>query len=178
MTFVKPGHKADFKPPESHDGHAITLCWRCTSFGTCRFGLTAEWVGEGDGLFHSRLRCPVQFEGAPGIAHGGWVCVALDEFIGRRLSVIHKGFAVTAELNVEFLRPVPIELELEGTGRIDRHDGRRCHASGSLRLASADVTVARVKGVWSVRHETPSIRQRTRFDKQAPATHRAHHPMD
>lgn len=124
---MSTGPDQPFAPPESPDGH-----------------------GE-DSVFRASLSCPEQFEGGPGVAHGGWVCAVLDEFLGRRLSVLHGGLAITADLQVTFLKPVPVGRALEGVGHLERRDGRRCRASGFIRLASTGTVLARASGVWSIR---------------------------
>ena len=67
-------------------------------------------------------------QGAPGLAHGGVISAAVDEGMGYLLWLVG-GPAVTARLEVDFRRPVPVDSRLELEARIDRQEGREIWAS-------------------------------------------------
>ena len=58
-----------------------------------------------------RFRLGSEYQGGPGFLHGGIIALLLDEAMGKvnRFSDVR---AVTAELSVEFKRPVPVEAEI------------------------------------------------------------------
>ena len=58
-----------------------------------------------------RFRLGSEYQGGPGFLHGGIIALLLDEAMGKvnRFSDVR---AVTAELSVEFKRPVPVETEI------------------------------------------------------------------
>jgi acyl-coenzyme A thioesterase PaaI-like protein len=67
-------------------------------------------------------------QGAPGPAHGGVISAAVDEGMGYLLWLVGSP-AVTARLEVDFRRPVPIGSRLELHARVDRREGRKIWAS-------------------------------------------------
>src|SRR5271168_2242525 len=86
------------------------------------------------GLF----RVGAEYQGGPGFVHGGIIATLLDEVMGK-VGRFRNARTVTAELNVEYLRPVPVDedLLLEGwevdrKGRNLYHIGEICDASGVM----------------------------------------------
>ena len=53
-----------------------------------------------------------RFVGGPGLVHGGILSAALDDLMGYS-TVIHNRMCVTANLEVNYLIPVPVEEEYE-----------------------------------------------------------------
>jgi len=72
-------------------------------------------------------------QGAPGIAHGGVLAAVMDEALGS-LNWLLRRPAVTANLDVDFLHPVPVETTLWVSGRIVDVDGRKVRTEGEARL--------------------------------------------
>jgi acyl-coenzyme A thioesterase PaaI-like protein len=66
-------------------------------------------------------------QGAPGLAHGGVVAAAMDEAMGFLLWLLQT-LAVTAHLEVDFKRPVPVGSVLELEGGVEREEGRKIFA--------------------------------------------------
>jgi acyl-coenzyme A thioesterase PaaI-like protein len=118
----------------------VLLCRSCHAPRRCRLGLHRETLIE-DGTVRSEVTCPADHEGGPEVAHGGWTAGVLDEMSGHAL-LLRDEFAVTGELTVKFVRPVPIERALIGTTTIAGRDGRRVYVTGELRLADADEVLA------------------------------------
>jgi acyl-coenzyme A thioesterase PaaI-like protein len=81
-------------------------------------------------------------QGAPGLAHGGVISAAVDEGMGFLLWLVQSP-AVTAHLEVDFRRPLPVGSELELDGRVDRVDGRKIFASMQGRLDGEVVVEAK-----------------------------------
>ena len=67
-------------------------------------------------------------QGAPGLAHGGVISAAVDEGMGYLLWLVQHP-AVTAHLEVDYKRPVPVGARLELDARLDRTEGRKIWAS-------------------------------------------------
>ncbi len=64
-------------------------------------------------------------EGFPGILHGGIQCALVDEVaFWAMFDRLHR-IALTAKLNMEFLRPVDASAELTITGKVVEAKGRR-----------------------------------------------------
>ena len=72
----------------------------------------------------SRFTGPEHHQGYPGRMHGGVITAILDETIGRAIMIRYGEaiWGVTAELNVRFRKPVPLDVELTAVGRITSED--------------------------------------------------------
>ena len=67
-------------------------------------------------------------QGAPGLAHGGVISAAVDEGMGYLLWLVQSP-AVTAHLEIDYRRPVPVGSRLDLDGRVERIEGRKIYAS-------------------------------------------------
>ena len=85
-----------------------------------------------------------EYQGGPGVVHGGIVATLLDEVMAK-VSRFEKDYAVTGELNVEYLKPVPVGEELTVEGWEVERDGRIRRREGEIRNAAGAV-LARGKG--------------------------------
>ena len=85
-----------------------------------------------------------EYQGGPGFVHGGIVATLLDEVMAK-VSRFEKDYAVTGELNVEYLKPVPVGEELTVEGWEVGRDGRIRRREGEIRNA-AGVVLARGMG--------------------------------
>lgn len=84
------------------------------------------------------------FVGPPGHAHGGIIATILDEAMGKANKLKSK-IALTRQMQVDYLRPVPLRQPLVVEGRIVRTRGRVLYNLGELRNAKGDV-LARSRG--------------------------------
>lgn len=91
-----------------------------------------------------RFRLGPEYQGATGFIHGGIIATVLDEVMSK-LSRFSNVRAVTAELTVEYLRPVRVDEELRVEGFATRRDGRELYQEGEIRNA-AGVLLARGRG--------------------------------
>lgn len=89
-----------------------------------------------------------RYQGGAGFAHGGIIALLLDEAMGKvcRFREVH---AVTAELSLEYLRPVAVDKEILVEGREIEMNGRNLFMSGEIRNQNGDV-LARGKGRFVV----------------------------
>ncbi|GAC1520279.1 MAG: PaaI family thioesterase [Marmoricola sp.] len=69
--------------------------------------------------------------GAPGIAHGGAVAMVLDDLFGFLLYSIGT-LAVTRKLEVEYVRPVRLDVEYRLRANIAEQAGRKVHMNATL----------------------------------------------
>ncbi len=96
----------------------------CFACGTLNVhGLQLE-LHAGDDRCWVELTLERRFEGWEGIAHGGIVCTILDEVMAWAV-VDHDIWGVTARMNVEFKKPVPIGVPIRGEGRVSNVRSRR-----------------------------------------------------
>jgi uncharacterized protein (TIGR00369 family) len=87
-------------------------------------------------------------EGAPGYIHGGLIATLMDEVmskLNRPLGVL----AMTRHLEVDYLRPAPVETDLMLTGRHLRREGRKLFHTAELASAEG-VVLARAKALFIV----------------------------
>lgn len=86
----------------------------------------------------SRLRLSEDFQGSHRMAHGGIIALLLDEAMGK-LNRLHNVRAVTAEMTVEYLRPVPVEEEIEIVAEEVAREGRNLLQRGEIRGGNGKV---------------------------------------
>lgn len=89
-----------------------------------------------------------RYQGGAGFAHGGIIALLLDEAMGK-VCRFREVRAVTAELSVEYLRPIAVDKEILVEGREIEMNGRNLFMSGEIRNQNGDV-LARGKGRFVV----------------------------
>jgi len=89
------------------------------------------------------LTIPAQYQGYPGIAHGGILATILDETSGRALMMVTEDdpFWVTAKLELRYRRPTPTETPLTVVGWVVKQRSRSAEVAGEIRLPDGTVTV-------------------------------------
>lgn len=80
-------------------------------------------------------------QGAPGLAHGGLLSAAIDEILGS-LNWLLDGPAVTARLECDFRRPVPVGSILHILAEVVGVKGRKVFTRAIGRLDAPDGPVA------------------------------------
>ena len=100
-------------------------------------GLNLSFYQEGDRVVAHY--CPKEeHQGYPGVLHGGITCALLDETIGRTL-VNRDIWAMTVDLNVRFLKPIPLGQTLTVVGEIVRLRSRTLEGKGEIQLEDGTV---------------------------------------
>ena len=130
-----PSAPAPGSPIESH----YELCFGCGvrhatglhMIVTAGEGLTARGV----------FTVTTHHQGAPGLAHGGLLTTAFDDVLGS-LNWLLQTPAVTARLEVDFRRPVPVDSVLYLDAEIVATAGRKVYVRGMGRLNSPTGPVA------------------------------------
>ncbi len=143
---------------------AIALCGACRRLGRCKLGLRSETLGV-DGVVTTELVCAVSEEGGPGVAHGGWTAGVLDELVGH-VPLLCGQLAVTGELTVRFVRPVPIDRPLRARAWRERREGTRWFVHAELVLAGSGAELARADAVLVERDPGHFERHRTWLAEQ------------
>ena len=85
-----------------------------------------------------------RYQGGGGFAHGGIIALLLDEAMGK-VCRFREVRAVTAELSVEYLKPVAVANEIIVEGRETELKGRNLFFAGEIRSQAGEV-LARGKG--------------------------------
>jgi uncharacterized protein (TIGR00369 family) len=118
-------------------------CFGCG--GANARGMHLEFEKDDDARrIRGKFRVGPEYQGGPGFVHGGIIATLLDEVMGKvgRFRDIR---TVTAELQIEYLRPVPVDEDLVVEGWEVEKQGRNLFHAGEIRSASGAV-LARGKG--------------------------------
>jgi uncharacterized protein (TIGR00369 family) len=103
-------------------------CFACGTLNTHGLGLVLHVE---HGRSWTELALPRSFQGWEGMAHGGIVCTILDEVMAWAL-VGADNWGVTARLNVDFRRPVPIGRPFHAEGSVTSMRRRVVETSGRI----------------------------------------------
>ena len=95
-----------------------------------------------------RFALGANYAGGGGFAHGGIIAVVLDEAMGK-LSKLTNERAVTAEMSVEYRKPVPIGEEILVEGWQEEEKGRNRFRVAEIRDTRGNL-LARGKGRFVV----------------------------
>jgi hypothetical protein len=120
----------------------FVLCVACRKLGNCRLGIVGgERVPDETVAFKTRTRvkCPRDYEGGPGVAHGGWTASVLDEMFGH-LALMQGLFTVT--------RSLTIERDLEGVVWIEDVTDGKWKVRGELLLVGPGTVLSRAHGLF------------------------------
>jgi uncharacterized protein (TIGR00369 family) len=90
-----------------------------------------RWVTRTDEQSLARVTLDTRYEGPPRIAHGGIAAAILDEVLGSVASR-SSHLALTASLQLNYLRPLPLDTELEARAEIVERAGRKTWVEGRL----------------------------------------------
>jgi len=94
-------------------------------------GLHVRCFKTADGVM-SPIIVPAQYNGPPGAAHGGIVAAYLDEVLAAAVKRATTRAAVTGELTVRYMKPVPVETPIVGRGSLVADHGRYVDVEGRL----------------------------------------------
>jgi uncharacterized protein (TIGR00369 family) len=96
--------------------------------------------------FVCRFRLGKRYTGPPGHCHGGIIACILDDAMGK-VNKLHQVVALTREMTVEYLKPVPLHKPLRVEGREVSVSGRQ-HANAAEILNEKNEVLARSRGVF------------------------------
>jgi len=119
----------------SHYGH----CFGCGELHPTGLHLVAR-VGEG-ATITAEFTVTENHQGAPGLAHGCLLSLAFDEALGKLMWLLRSP-AVTARLETDFIRPVPLGTTLFITAEITGQVNRKVYSAAIGRLGSPDGEIA------------------------------------
>ena len=98
-----------------------------------------------DGRVHGRVRLGAAYVGPPGSVHGGVIAALFDELLGCA-NVAGEVGGMTGTLRVVYRAPTPIAETLHLEGWIDRVEGRKVFARGTIH--HGDTLTAEADGVF------------------------------
>lgn len=82
-----------------------------------------------------------EYQGYPGVVHGGILCTILDEVLFRTALIDGDPWMVTARMEVRFKAPVPTEKPLTATAEVTKRKTRVLEAKGEIRLEDGTLAV-------------------------------------
>ena len=120
---------------------------RCFGCGEANpIGLHLDFLLAEDGSVVSLPTIADTFEGPPSLLHGGVIATLLDEAMSK--AVRAQGLsAMTRQMEVEYLRPVPSATAIRIEGRMVRNEGRK-HWTEARILNAKGTTLATGKGMF------------------------------
>jgi uncharacterized protein (TIGR00369 family) len=101
---------------------------------------------EASKSFVCRFRLSKRFSGPPGHCHGGIIATILDEAMGKVNKLRHV-IALTSEIKVNYLKPVPLKQPLRVESREVRVEGRK-HVNMAEILNEKNEVLARSQGLF------------------------------
>jgi acyl-coenzyme A thioesterase PaaI-like protein len=101
------------------------------------------WLAEG--LAHGKVTFDWHYEGPPGHVHGGHVAAVLDQFLGFT-QVLAGSAGMTGKLELRYVRPTPLHVELRLEGRVKERTGNLTYVEAKM-LAGETVT-AKATGMF------------------------------
>ncbi|HXM20842.1 MAG TPA: PaaI family thioesterase [Terriglobales bacterium] len=141
MPKKSPGH--------GHDTHTVHLqknyCFACGKNNPEGMRLKFTYDEERD-RFVCRFRLARRYTGPPGHAHGGIIATILDEAMGK-VNKLRQVVALTSQITVDYLKPVPLNKPLRVESREVRVRGRR-HVNMAEILNAKDEVLARSRGLF------------------------------
>jgi uncharacterized protein (TIGR00369 family) len=141
--------RAAKKHETGHDTRYIKLqknyCFVCGKDNPDSMKLRFTYDEERD-CFVCRFRLGKRYTGPPGHAHGGIIATILDEAMGKVNKLRHV-VAVTSEMTVNYLKPVPLRQPLRVESREVKVKGRKHINMAEILNEKGDV-LARSQGLF------------------------------
>jgi uncharacterized protein (TIGR00369 family) len=103
-------------------------------------------LDEARQTFVCRFRLGNRYSGPPGHCHGGIIACILDDAMGKVNKLRHV-IALTREMTIEYLKPVPLHKPLRVEGREIKVEGRT-HINAAEILNENNEVLARSKGIF------------------------------
>lgn len=112
-------------------------CFGCGGANERGMQLAFEQDDEAQRI-RGRFRLSADYQGGAGFVHGGIIALLLDEAMAK-VSRFAKDHAVTAEMTVEYKKPVPVGEEIIVEGWEVAREGRVRNREGEIRNVSGVV---------------------------------------
>lgn len=144
-----PSRAKRLKSESGHDTRYVQLqknnCFGCGTNNPQ--GMRLRFVfDEERRCFVCRFRLGKRFTGPPGHCHGGIIATILDEAMGK-VNKLRQVIALTSEITVNYLKPVPLMQPLRVESRELKVEGRR-HTNTAEIFSENGEVLARSKGLF------------------------------
>lgn len=117
--------------------HHLATCFGCGPDNPHKLGIEPVYASD---RVIAEFTFDPGFEGGPGLAHGGAVAALFDDLLGF-VSMMHQRPAVTARLEMNYRRPIPLGVTIRAEAWLSRRDGRKQYAEGAGFAADGSVLV-------------------------------------
>ena len=124
------------------DQSSPRVCFGCGPENPRGLGLRFFEIESG---VEVQYRVSEHLVGAPGIVHGGIQATLLDEVLCMAAYAKHGTPAVTGELTVRYIRPLPSEEEILVRGHITERRGKSFFAEGEILVAGSPEVLTRAR---------------------------------
>jgi uncharacterized protein (TIGR00369 family) len=120
---------------------------RCFGCGQANpIGLHLEFLLAEDSSVVCLAAVPDTFEGPVGYVHGGIIATLIDETMSKAVRA-HGVRAMTRQMEIDYLRPIPSGAPVRLEGRVVRSEGRK-HWTEAKILNAEGSTLAHGKGLF------------------------------
>jgi len=136
MAFIKDGEHGS-QGEVSHELNALAGWSNPLSPGL------NMWL-DGSKAFGT-VSCGYAYEGPPGHIHGGYVAAIMDQFLGMA-QIAGKKPGMTGTLKMRYLRPTPLNTELQLEAEVFALEGRKTLVKGEMRVG--DTVTATCEGLF------------------------------
>jgi uncharacterized protein (TIGR00369 family) len=129
---------------------AVNNCFGCSPVNPVglRLEFAIETSASGDVTATAPVKLTRFYEGGAGNIHGGVIATLMDEAMNK-LNKPLEVRAMTRHMEIEYLRPSPVDMLLTLIGRHVRREGRKLFHVAEL-LNTEGETLARAKGLFIV----------------------------
>lgn len=142
-------HSKAERPAAGHDTRYVKMqrnfCFVCGKDNPDSMRLRFTYDEERN-CFVCRFRLGKRYTGPPGHCHGGIIATILDEAMGK-VNKIRNVIAVTSEMTVNYLKPVPLHQPLRAESREVKVEGRK-HINVAEILNEKGEVLARSQGLF------------------------------
>lgn len=146
---IKSSPMAAMKSTRGHSTQYVRLqknyCFACGKNNPDGMRLRFTY-DENRKRYVSRFRLDKRYTGPPGHCHGGIIATILDEAMGK-VNKVRQVVALTSEITVNYLKPVPLNKPLRVESREMSVKGRR-HINTAEILNQKGEVLARGRGLF------------------------------
>ncbi|MCX7681205.1 MAG: PaaI family thioesterase [Anaerolineae bacterium] len=106
-------------------------------------GLKLEFYEDEEArLVRTEFSIPEEYQGYPGVVHGGIVAAILDETAGRAVMLggADENLMATLKLTVRYRRPTPVGTALTAIGWVEKMSSVGAQVASEIRLPDGTVT--------------------------------------
>jgi uncharacterized protein (TIGR00369 family) len=137
-------------------------CFGCSPANAS--GLRMRFFSDEQAVY-SRVTVPEHLCGWSNIVHGGVLTTILDEIMSWSAIYLLKRIALTRSINVEFIKPVRVGLELRAEGRVMQTNGKYDAVTEGILIDASGEVCARASAMFKV--FSPAIARRLAIADEA-----------